>query len=119
MCEHVFIISKGKLVASDTTENLVGLMSGSQEIEMVVKGQQEAVKKILHTIGKISNIEMLSSEKEAECHLKVYSIKGVDIREDTFQAFSEAKSPILEMHTVTKSLEDVFLELTQEGEQES
>ena len=119
VCEHVFIISKGKLVASDTTENLVGLMSGSQEIEMVVKGQQEAVKNILHTIGKISNIEMLSSEKEAECHLKVYSIKGVDIREDIFQAFSEAKSPILEMHTVTKSLEDVFLELTQEGEQES
>ena len=28
VCDHVFIISKGKLVASDATENLVSLMSG-------------------------------------------------------------------------------------------
>ena len=32
VCDHVFIISKGKLVASDATENLVTLMSGAQEI---------------------------------------------------------------------------------------
>ncbi len=34
VCDHVFIISKGKLVASDSTENLVNLMSGAQEIEL-------------------------------------------------------------------------------------
>ena len=37
MCDHVFIISKGKLVASDSTENLVNLMSGAQEIELTVR----------------------------------------------------------------------------------
>ena len=37
VCDHVFIISKGKLVASDATENLVSLMSGAQEIEVTVR----------------------------------------------------------------------------------
>ena len=33
VCDHVFIISKGKLVASDATENLINLMSKNQEIK--------------------------------------------------------------------------------------
>ena len=37
VCDHVFIISKGKLVASDATENLVSLISGVQEIEVTVR----------------------------------------------------------------------------------
>lgn len=117
VCQHVFIISKGKLVASDTTENLVGLMSGSQQIELVAKGQQETAKNILNTVGKISNMEIISTEKEGECHFRINSVQGADIREDIFHAFAGTKTSILEMHTVTKSLEDVFLELTQEGEQ--
>ena len=35
--DHVFIISKGKLVASDATENLINLMSKNQEINLVLK----------------------------------------------------------------------------------
>lgn len=119
VCEHVFIISKGKLVASDTTENLVGLMSGSQEIELVVKGGQTEAEQILDTVGNVSKKEVLSAEKEEETRILVHSTQGADIREGIFQAFADSKIPILEMHTVTKSLEDVFLKLTQEGEQKS
>lgn len=119
VCEHVFIISKGKLVASDTTENLVGLMSGSQEIELVVKGGQTEAEQILDTVGNVSKKEVLSAEKEEETRILVHSTQGADIREGIFQAFADSKIPILEMHTITKSLEDVFLELTQEGEQKS
>ena len=32
VCDHVFILSKGKLVASDSTEHLLERMSGAQEI---------------------------------------------------------------------------------------
>ena len=35
VCDHVFIISKGKLVASDATENLINLMSKNREINLV------------------------------------------------------------------------------------
>ena len=37
VCDHVFIISKGKLVASDATENLINLMSTEQNIDIIAK----------------------------------------------------------------------------------
>ena len=40
VCDHVFIISKGKLVASDATENLINLMSKNQEINLVLKSDE-------------------------------------------------------------------------------
>ena len=45
----------------------------------------------------------------------VHAKKGCDIRETIFYELAEQRMPILEMNTVTKSLEDVFIELTQEG----
>ena len=47
VCDHVFIISKGKLVASDSTENLVNLMSGAQEIELTVRSRCRGSSRIL------------------------------------------------------------------------
>ena len=38
---------------------------------------------------------------------------GEDIREDLFYALAENKMPILSMNRVEKSLEDIFLELTE------
>ena len=40
-----------------------------------------------------------------------------DIREEIFELASAMHMPILEMHTVVKSLEDVFIELTGEGDE--
>ena len=41
VCDHVFIISHGKLVASDSTENLLERMTGAQEIELLVKAEED------------------------------------------------------------------------------
>lgn len=43
VCDHIFILSQGKLVASDTTENLLAQMQGQMELTLEVKGEQEAV----------------------------------------------------------------------------
>lgn len=110
VCDHVFIISKGKLVASDSTENLVSLMSGAQEIELTVRNGIKEAAGYLQGEGEIARVEILENEK-----LIVYAKKGADIREKVFTQMAEHKVPVLEMKTVTKSLEDVFLEITQEG----
>ena len=46
VCDHVFIISKGKLVASDSTENLLEQMSGAQEIELIVRSESVRAKEL-------------------------------------------------------------------------
>jgi ABC-2 type transport system ATP-binding protein len=116
VCDHVFIISKGKLVASDSTENLVSLMSGAQEIELTVRGQGEEICDLLQSIEEIESVEVVSTQ-DAETNFRIYAVKGEDIRESVFALMAEKRIPVLEMHTVIKSLEDVFLEITQEGDQ--
>lgn len=109
VCDYVFIISKGKLVAADYTDKLLGVMSGSQEIRLKVKGSSEEVEKILLGIAQVENVAI-----EGEDFI-VHAKKGCDIRETVFYELAEQRMPILEMNTVTKSLEDVFIELTQGG----
>lgn len=119
VCDHVFIISKGKLVASDSTENLVNLMSGAQEIELLVKGDGELLAKQLQQLGEVEHLEEAVSEEKETSKFVLTAAKGVDLREKVFAACVEHGAVILEMKTVTKSLEDVFLQLTssQEGVQ--
>ena len=114
VCDHVFIISKGKLVASDATENLVSLMSGAQEIEVTVRTDVANAQKELAAISEISKVEV---KNEDAGELVVYAKKGADVRDDVFRTLAEKHFAVLEMHTIEKSLEDVFLEITQEGEE--
>ena len=44
VCDYIFIISHGKLVASEETEELVERMSGGQVIELKLKAEEEKIK---------------------------------------------------------------------------
>ena len=112
VCDHVFIISKGKLVASDSTENLLDQMSGAQEIELTVRSEADRAKALLEEIEFVDHAD-LKDAKEGSILIRAKS--GNDIREEVFQLMAENHIPVLEMRTVTKSLEDVFLQITQEG----
>lgn len=118
VCDYVFIISKGKLVASDSKENLLNLMTGSRELEILVKADNEQAIEILQTIEEIEHCTVLTSPEEGAALLRIIAAKFCegDIRQMVFNTCAKEKLPILEMRTVSKSLEEVFLELTaQEG----
>ena len=50
VCDYVLIISHGKLVASDTPDNLERLAAGSNSLLMKVKGEKDTIRKALETI---------------------------------------------------------------------
>lgn len=112
VCDYILIISKGKLVASDTPENLELLRNGASSLELEVKAAPETARAILSTIDDIDAMEM-HSENENLTRVKLETKNGADIREAVFYAFAEEKCPLLEMKTAKASLEDIFMELTQ------
>ncbi len=61
VCDYVLILSHGKLVASDTLENLTSLMQGQNSLIVTVKSSKEQLKEILRgiTAVKISLYERL------------------------------------------------------------
>lgn len=115
VCDYILIISKGKLVASDTPENLELLGNGASSLELEVKAAPETARAILSTIDDIDAMEM-HSENENLTRVKLETKNGADIREAIFYAFAEEKCPLLEMKTAKASLEDIFMELTQKEE---
>ena len=117
VCDHVFIISKGKLVASDATENLINLMSKNQESNLVLKSDEIGARGMLEKIVNVDKVTFEKSEEENTVKAVVIAKANCDIREEIFELASAMHMPILEMRTVVKSLEDVFLELTGEGDE--
>ena len=116
VCDHVFIISHGKLVASDSTENLLERMTGAQEIELLVKAEEDTAETAIREIAQVERCEKTESKEEGAVQLLVTSKKVADVPEAIYHTCVEHHMPILEMKAASKSLEDVFLELTsQEG----
>jgi len=115
VCDYVLIISHGKLVASDTPDNLERLAAGSNSLLIKVKGEKDTIRKDLETIEGVTGVEMSYDSDEELWKTKVSIQENVDIREKVFYAMAKANCPIYEMQVKRVSLEDVFLEIT-EGE---
>ena len=116
VCDHVFIISHGKLVASDSTENLLERMTGAQEIELLVKAEDDTAETAIREVAQVERCEKTESKEDGAVQLLVTAKKDADVREAIYHTCVEHHMPILEMKAASKSLEDVFLELTsQEG----
>lgn len=116
VCDHVFIISHGKLVASDSTENLLERMTGAQEIELLLKAEENEAETAIREIAQVERCEKTEAKEDGTVGLLVTAKKDADVREAIYHICVEHHMPILEMKAASKSLEDVFLELTaQEG----
>ena len=119
VCDYVMIIAHGKLVASDTPENLSRLMIGSNELELTIKTDREDMDEILHTIPEIEEMSLSESQEEGAIDIFIKTAEDTDIREKVFYLFAEKKCPIIKMESSRLSLEDVFLELTEDGQEET
>ncbi len=115
VCDHIMIISKGKLVASDTPERLMSMMQGGAQLTLCVKGTQDALEAVLQGFPQVEKYHFADA-KEDGCVRAVLSINGEDFREKLFYSLAAAEMPIMELSVVEKSLEDVFLEVTGESE---
>lgn len=121
VCDHILIIARGKLIASDTPENLEREMAGAGGMKLSVKGDEALVRSILESLPGISSSQFSASGEEHVCRVSLEfdasSAGNADIREALFYAFADRRCPILSMEPVHASLEQVFLELTEDENQ--
>ena len=117
VCDTVMIINKGKLIVSDTAENLPKHLNARNGLKLLVKGPAEQITKVLAGLEKIRSVE-LGTEQEGLTELTVTTAAEDDVREAVFFAMAEAGFPIYEMHHETMKLEDIFLELTRAEQEE-
>lgn len=112
VCDSIMILSKGKLVASDTAENLTALFADAVTLSLETRATAEEAQEILKPIQGLESVEAHSGE-DGITRISAAQAQGVDAREALSMAFAQAGKPLLELHSQRASLEDVFLELTQ------
>ena len=113
VCDYVLIISHGKLVASDTPENLGKLAAGSNNLNLLVKGQKDTIRAALEAVEGVKEVTVKKSPEEGVYAITVGTEENMDVREKVFYSMVNASCPILEMQSKKVSLEEIFLELTE------
>lgn len=117
LCDRIMIISHGRLVASDSPEGLQKLMVKSTEIEVIALGDSEKAEKILAEIEHIRSFSLEEAAEEGSVRMTIVADHDTDIRKEISVALTQGDMPVLSMHKIEKSLEDIFLELTEDEEE--
>ena len=111
-CDHLLIISKGKLVASDTPEALEEKYCRQDSVTVEAKGDPKDVAPIL---DRVAGIRSVNIEKKGENCIAHVEPGNEQIRRDIFNAFAREYRPLLSLYRQKPSLEEVYLSLVEEG----
>ena len=116
VCEHVVIINKGKLVATDSVENLTHRLRGAEAIAVEVEGRDsqldaDVVRRNFERMPGVSRVIAKDSGGN-RCAFEVEGLPGRSIRGDLARAVVEAGWNLMELRPAAFSLEEIFLQLT-------
>ena len=110
VCDYVLIISHGRLVASDTIDNLYKYMGETCELEIQAKADEGSFRNAIAEVPGINETECKTEDDFVKATID-YDGKD-DTLEAVFYALAQSRIPVYEMHKITKSLEELFIELT-------
>ncbi len=114
ICDHIMIIAHGKLVASDTPENLMKLMRGSGSLELTIRAKEADARRMLSSLPGVQSLDVKDSAEAGSCDIVIKTEADNDLREMIFYMCAQEKKAILRMQHTHVSLEDIFLELTED-----
>ena len=118
-CQKVVIISKGKIVATDTPDALTERLRGAVTMFVQAQGPTDDVQRALQSIPGVVRVSVADTRGDAP-GFEVDSDKGADIRTAVANAVVRGGWGLLELRPMRMSLEDIFLSLTtEETEQEA
>ena len=119
VCSRVLIINKGKIVASDTPENLSKGLVGENRLTLRIAGPAQEVLACVRGLENVVRAEVTGSREEGTIDLLIEAERDHDIRRPLFAALAKADWPILMMKTMDVTLEDIFLNLITEEKEVS
>lgn len=112
VCERVIIINKGKLVASDTPDNLSKQLQGANRLQIRVAAPEKQAMKIVRDIQGIKSVQYQGEREEGTSDIIVETEADLDVRKTVFNGMARSGYPLLMMRPLDLSLEEIFLKLT-------
>ncbi|HWP99668.1 MAG TPA: ABC transporter ATP-binding protein [Vicinamibacterales bacterium] len=114
-CQRVLIINRGRLVASDTPENLTARLKGAETMYVQVEGPADAAREALERVTGVTRVSV-ADRRDGIAGFEVESVRGRDVRRELARVVVERGWGLLELRPVRMSLEEIFLHLTTEDQ---
>jgi ABC-2 type transport system ATP-binding protein len=113
-CNRVLVINRGKIEASDTPANLTKLVRGGGSILLEVKALGPEVIAKIEALPDVDDVEITNETDSGWTLAKVFAKPGADVREEIFGVVRQNGWQLRELSRVKATLEEAFVELTQE-----
>lgn len=134
ICERILIIAHGKLIAYDTPDALEKKFLADCGITITAQTDKAEIQRILQKVDNVTNVSFDTDENEAikidntentsgdektacpqytTAYLSVNSNDIYDITRSIFISFANENVPLVELTPKKATLEDVFIELTE------
>lgn len=117
ICEKVVIISRGKVVATDSVQALTNRLRGSEAIAVEVEDFSGAgidPARVLQRLEQVPGVSRVIHKDTpgGRLQFEVESLQGRSVRGGIARSVVEAGWSLTELRAVSYSLEEVFLQLT-------
>lgn len=117
ICDRIIIINKGKIIASDTPENLTKMAAEDDRIHLVLNGALDDAREVLNRMDEVVNFEVLHQDDEQMLHEILVTVTGENVAAALFQAFTDKGMTIRSITPHEVNLEEVFVKLVASVEQ--
>lgn len=112
ICDRIIVINKGHIIADDSAKNLTENTGSKNVYSVTISGQEGLVYPALRNIPGVTNVKRISEPEPGSFEYNIEANKDTDIRKAVFNACVSLNAPMTDLHKVTSSLEDVFINLT-------
>ena len=112
VCSRVLILSKGALVAEGTPEQLSEKLSPGIRLRVTALGSSDTVLPVVEAVPGITGVQLVS-EADGEVTFTAETADTTDRRAEVSRALSQAGCTVLALAAENRTLEEVFLALTE------
>ncbi|MGI6402709.1 MAG: ABC transporter ATP-binding protein [Oscillospiraceae bacterium] len=118
ICPRVVVIHQGHMIADGSPKSLASSMAGGHRLYARIDGPREPVRRMLEQIPGVEAVEELGP-REGALEWAISPKEGVDVRRPLFYGLSRNRWPLLSLQDNEMSLEEIFLALTAQAEEQA
>lgn len=118
ICSRVVIINHGKIVAVDTPDNLESTSSEEDIILITVEDPDNNMASIKSKVRGCKEIKKIKELKDGTVQYKIIADKDAEVNKELFDVLPKANITICELRKEQSSLEDAYLKIINEKDEE-
>jgi ABC-2 type transport system ATP-binding protein len=115
-CNRVIIIHRGRILASDTPENLMKTLNAGGLINVEVRGPESEVQAKLRAVEGVDSLRTRVDE-DSYVRVTIQPKAGADPREGIYRAVAGSGWTMRELSRERITLEDIFVQITREEDE--